>query len=290
MESARALSLRGGIADEAIHRLRRVIHRGLLRFARNDGRIFQINGCSFRLALAALAALITALPAPAAELKINPPTEEEGQVSLEDNSALVLRRGHSSDPHQTHFVELGYGVTEYWWTEIEGHWESDLGGLKYRTTDFENAFRIFREGEWLPVTSLFLEYDQPTDGKTPSTATIGGLFGKTFGPSQTVINLLLDHDMGRHAVTGVRLRYNGISTWQFIPEIAPGIEFFGEPGKLGSFARAGAQDHRLGPVLHGAREIEEVGDFAYNIGYVFGVTPAAPRGTLVWRLEFGRDF
>ncbi len=242
------------------------------------------------LTFTALAMLITLSSAFAAELKINPPTEEEGQVSLEDNSALVLRRGHSSDPHQTHFAELGYGVTEYWWTEIEGHWESDSGGLKYRTADFENAFRVLREGQWLPVTSLFLEYDQPTDGKTPSTATIGGLFGKTFGPSRTVINLLLDHDMGRNAGTGVRLRYNGISTWEILPEIAPGIEFFGEPGKLGDFGRTGAQDHRVGPVLHGATEIEEIGDFAYNIGYVFGVTPAAPRGTLVWRLEFGRDF
>ncbi len=241
-----------------------------------------------RSAAALLAALLASPGAHAAELKINPTTEEEGQVTLEDNSSVLLPRGRSRDSHQTHFIELGYGVTENWWTEIEGHWQSDAGGLKFRTLDFENAFRLWRQDRLLPETSLFVEYDRPTDGKTADTATVGALFQASFGPSETLLNLLLDHDLGRNAQTGIRLRYAGISTWQIVPELAPGIELFGEPGKLPRFA--GQQDHRLGPVLHGAWEIEGVGDISYNLGYVFGLTAAAPTGTVVWRLEFGRKF
>jgi hypothetical protein len=244
-----------------------------------------------RLGLAALLAAAAIGPSGhAAELKINPPTEEEGELSLEDNSALITRRGQSTDAHQTHFLELGYGVTEFWWTEIEGHWESDAGGVRFRTVDFENAFRLLPEGLYLPETALFLEYDQATDGRTPETATAGTLFRKTVGPTDTTLNLLFDRDLGRNAMTGLRLRYAGISTWRLMPEIGPGIEFFGEPGKLPSFAPAALQDHRLGPVIAGGAEWEGVGEFHYSLGYVFGLTPGAPGGTVVWRLEFGTRF
>ncbi|HXZ02806.1 MAG TPA: hypothetical protein VEI03_22645 [Stellaceae bacterium] len=233
----------------------------------------------------AAAALAAVAPARAADLKINPPSLEEGEVELEDNSAALLDRGRSGDADQTHFGEFGYGIRDYWWIEAETHWDNADNGFRSRTLDFENAVRLQPQADYWPESAVFLEYDHAVDGRSPETATVGGLFHKDVGPSSTVLNLLFDHDLGRNAQSGVRLRYSGTSTWEITDAFAPGVEFFGVPGKLPGFDRAGAQDHRLGPVLAGAVEIEGLGEFGYTAGYLFGLSPGAPNGTLVWRLE-----
>jgi hypothetical protein len=240
----------------------------------------------------AAAIVLTALDcdARAAEIKINPPSMEQGDVSIEDNSALIAKRGQSKDSAQAHFAELGYGITDYWWTEVEGHWETGENGLKFRTVDFENAFRLVRqEGPW-PETAVFLEYDHATDARSPESATVGALLRKDFGPSSTVVNLLFDHEFGRNQNSGTRLRLLGSSTWQVVPEFAPGIQFFSAPGKVLNVERASAQDHRIGPVLSGAIELDGEGELGYNVAYLVGLTPAAPRGTLVWRVEYDFHF
>ena len=241
--------------------------------------------CCRAAPLIVAAALAAFAPARAADLKINPPSIEEGEIDLEDNSSVVLDRGRSSDAGQTHFGEFGYGIRDYWWTEVETHWDNGDNGLRSRTLDFENAIRLAPEGETWPETALFLEYDHAVDGQSPETATVGGVFRKDFGPSSTVFNLLFDHDLGRNAQTGVRLRYSGISTWELTDALAPGVEFFGVPGKLPSFDRASTQDHRLGPVLAGALKVNDRYEFGYTAGYLFGLSSGAPNGTLIWRLE-----
>jgi hypothetical protein len=247
-----------------------------------------------RCAIVLLAGLIAAAAldraAHGADLKINPPSMEAGEVSIEDNSAIVATRGRSRDSAQTHFAELGYGIADYWWIEAEGHWESGENGLKFRTVDVENAFRLVRQEDIWPEAALFLEYDHATDARSPETATVGALLRKDFGPSATVANLLFDHEFGRHQNSGTRLRYAGTSTWQVVSELAPGIEFFGQPGKVLHFDRTGAQDHRVGPMIAGALDIEGAGEIGYHVAYLLGLTPAAPRGTLVWRVEYDFHF
>jgi hypothetical protein len=234
--------------------------------------------------------VVGAATAHAADFKINPPSIDQGELSVEDNSAVIVSRGRSTDTTHSHFAELGYGIIDFWWTEVEGHWESGEDGFKFRSVDFENAFRLVRQDSWWPETALFIEYDQATVRESTNGATLGGLFRKDFGPSSTVFNILFDYNIGRNAVTGVQLRYTGISTWQIVPALAPGIEVFGDAGRVGSFVNPTGQDHRLGPALSGAVDIEGVGEFGYNLAYLFGLTPTSPNGTLVWRLEFDRRF
>jgi len=229
-------------------------------------------------------------PAIAADFKINPTSMEPGEVSLEDNSSVIAERGRSTDSAQAHFLELGYGVTEYWWTEVEGHRESGEGGIKFRTVDFENGIRLAPQSGYWPETALFLEYDAAVDGRSPEGATVGGLFQEHLGPSLTLVNLLFDREFGRNAASGTRLRYTGSSTWQLAPEAARGIRFFGAPGRVGNFDRLGGQDQRIGPVFTGGVETEGAGEFGYEVAYLFGLTPASPRGTVVWRLEYSRRF
>jgi hypothetical protein len=223
--------------------------------------------------------------AQAADLKINPPSIDEGEIDIEDNSELLLDRGRSTDAGQTHFGEIGYGIRDWWWSEIESHWDNGDNGFRARTLDIENAVRLQPQNTYWPESAIFLEYDHAIDGASPETATVGGLFQEDVGPSSTVLNLLFDHDFGRNAAPGLRLRYAGISTWTLAEAIAPGVEFFGAPGKLPSFDRASTQDHRLGPALAGSIDINERAAFGYTAGYLFGLSAGAPDATLIWRIE-----
>jgi hypothetical protein len=242
------------------------------------------------LAALLLAALAWPAPAHAADIKINPPSADEGEFSFEDNSAVALRKGRSSDAKQSHFIEYGYGINEWWWTELEGHWETGTDGFRLRTTDLENAFRLVEQEDYWPETSLFIELDQPVDGHTPFTVSVAGLFRKDFDRFSTTLNLFLDRDYGRNAEAGTRLRYIGISTWSFLKELAVGAEFYGLPGRLGHFGGIGEQDHRLGPVVTGEHKFSGIGEVSYTLGYLQGLTPAAPKSTLIWRLEYDFRF
>lgn len=239
--------------------------------------------------LAALGSL-AASSATAADFKINPTSVDPGEISLEDNSAVIAERGRSTDSSQAHFFELGYGVTEYWWTEVEGHLESGPDGLRFRTVDFENAFRLTRQSGYWPESAIFLEYDAPVVGSSPEGATVGALFREDLGPSSTTINILFDREFGRNAAPGTQLNYTGLSVWTLLPEVSPGVRFFGAPGRVANFNRLGAQDQRIGPALAGGIEIEGAGQFSYNIAYLVGLTPAAPHGTVVWGLEYDVHF
>jgi len=236
------------------------------------------------------APLQTALAAEA-ELRVFSPVIEEGALEVEINSALSFDKSHALSGQQTHFGEIGYGVTDFWRTEIEGRWDTgDNHRLRFRTLDFENDFALLRHDEhWLDA-ALAVEYDHAVDGMNPETLQLGGLFQKTIGPSTTSLNVFLGREFGRSAATGTRFTYIGVSTWQVTRLLAPGIEFFGSPGRLGRFDSLDRQDHRLGPILASGLPIGEIGKINLAAGYLFGLTPAAPSGTLIGRLEFDRDF
>lgn len=229
--------------------------------------------------------------ATAAELRIfSPVVPEQGQVEVENNSSVTFDRSRQRDGQQTHFGEVGYGVTDFWRTELEGHWESDEDGLRLRTLDNENIVQLSSQRRsWIDF-ALFEEWDQAVDRRTPDVLTLGTLFQKRIGLSQTVVDVFLDRQFSRNAAPGTTLRYAGRSIWQVTPLVGPGVEFYGQPGRIGHFGDFDGQDHRLGPALAGELEIEGVGEVGYDIAYVFGLTPASPQGTVVWRVEFGRKF
>lgn len=249
-----------------------------------------------RLWLAAAALLARGLwPAPAgaveAELRVFSPVVEEDELDIENNSSLTFDKSRPLDKQQTYFNELGYGVTDFWRTELEGVW--DTGSERHprlRTVDFENDFWILHQDEHWLDGALLVEYDHAVDGSSPESFELGPLLQKTVGQSTTNLNVFFGRDIGRNAMHGTEMIYIGQSTWTLTPLLAPGVKFFGVPGSLGNLPAVSQQDHRLGPILTGDVDFGEAGTLSYNLGYLFGLTPGAPSGTLVGRLEYNLHF
>src|SRR5271156_140013 len=77
-------------------------------------------------AILAAGAAVASRPA-LAEFKVEEPGVEQGELEIEHAGAI--ERDDRTDHSRAVSVvnELGYGVTEFWATEIEGDWERDSG-------------------------------------------------------------------------------------------------------------------------------------------------------------------
>jgi len=77
--------------------------------------------------------------------------------------------------------------------------------------------------------------------------------------------------------------------------LSPAIEIYGDTGTLGSTPGFSRQQFLTGPVGVGRLNLNDLGlgragQIKYEIGWLFGATPATARGTLRWRLELEIPF
>ena len=229
-------------------------------------------------------------PAIGADLRIFSPVVEPGQTELGESGSTTRDRRQRQNDQQAHFAELGYGVTEYWRTEIEGHWETGEDGVRFRSVDNENIFHLLSADRYWADVALLAEFDASVDGGTPHFLTLGPLFQKQIGRSLTTLDIFFDRQFGHGATYGTTLRYLGRSIWQTSELISPALEIYGEFGRIGRFGKLASQDHRIGPALTGALDLPGIGPVGYDVGYLFGATPNAPSGTIEWRFEFDVRF
>lgn len=57
-------------------------------------------------------------------------------------------------------------------------------------------------------------------------------------------------------------------------------------GEVGHVSPSDQQDHRIGPVIFGEFANESKSKWKYEVGYLFGISDAAPDGTLKALLEY----
>jgi hypothetical protein len=74
------------------------------------------------------------------------------------------------------------------------------------------------------------------------------------------------------------------------PLIAPGFEYYGIVNDITHPGPSSQQEHLIGPVLTGTYNFARYGELKYEVGYLFGLTPASGRSAIRWRLEYGIAF
>jgi hypothetical protein len=239
---------------------------------------------------AGLAALVFSLLAGAAahaDFKIREPIVVQGELEVEAYADRSIDHRSDKNNAQSHNYELAYGVTNWWKPEVEAELHRDPGGnLRYDATTFESVFQPFEQGEYWLDLGFFAEASRAQRHTDPDTATFGPLLQKQVGRSLHTLNLLFIRQFGDSAATGTVFDYAWQSRWLWKPEVQPGIEVFGEPGKLGHFRGISDQEHRLGPILVGAFVLPQAGKLKYEVGYLFGVSNAAERGVAKLQLEY----
>ena len=194
------------------------------------------------------------------------------------------------------------GLTPWWHSEIELGFDNDptvAQPTQLTQVVTENMFQLTEPGEYFLDSGFYIEYGQSTTtgvNATSNQVTFGPIFAKQIGRTTHTVNLFVTRQLGPDQ-TSQRLDFNyrWQSRWNLWEPLSPAVEIYGDTGTLGGAPGFSRQQLLVGPVGVGLLRLStlglgQAGKVKYEVGWLFGATPATARGTLRWRLELEIPF
>lgn len=248
------------------------------------------------LALLVSAAItgLAASPAYAVD-KLYYPYVEQGEWELEYFGSRSVDADTGKDDLQKQQFSVGYGVMEYWRTEVYAKYQKEpQDNLAFAAYEWENIFQFTERGEyWIDVGGS-LAYEFTPQSNRADTVEARLLLAKDFYDTSHTLNLKLEKDIGAGPKAGLEgellwsSRYTSLSEY-----FEPGFEIdnnFGELKHVGHFSQ---QEHYIGPAAYGKIPLTVAGQadaLKYRVGYLFGVSGAASAGQALAQLEYEIHF
>jgi hypothetical protein len=244
-----------------------------------------------------LAVALASLPTTAAwaDYHIRSPMEiDQGELELEHNGAAGFDRNPELRGGRAYTAEIGTGPTSWWHTEAELGFGREPGPdqpTQLQEVVWENMVRLTEPGEYWATFGLYGEYAQTTLGHTPNDVLFGPLVTKDIGRTSHTLNLFLDRQVGPNNDNhSFNFSYAWQSRWNVWAPLSPAVEIYGEAGPIDHLPKFADQQFLVGPVAIGALPLPTGGRFKYELGWLFGATPATASGTLRWRMELELPF
>jgi len=248
----------------------------------------KIRTAAGALAMAAVSTLLL-LTAPRAEAtqKVYSPYVEKGELELEVRSHIDSDDDDSKDGARKDKYEIGYGITDWWFSSVFFEYEKSPGGkLHHEATAWENIFQLTDPGKyWLDV-GFYLEYEAPVDGGNPDKLETKLLLEKAVGRFVNTANIKLEREIGGGASNDIGLGYAWRTKYRMQPEFEPGIELYGDLGTLDNIELNSKQEAQIGPVVAGKFSLGGRSKIGYEAGYLFGLNSATADGSVKWLLEY----
>ena len=235
------------------------------------------------LAAFAVAALAISPTSAFATKKVYDPYVEKGEVEIEYRAGYDVDSNSDKDGAWKQKLAIGYGVTNFWFTEIYG--EMEKGGdsdanSEFSSVEWENKFQLTDQGEyWLDV-GLLTEVEISTSGGSDK-AEAKLLLAKDFGKFTHLANLAVEREFGQDSSDDTEFGLSWGSRYRYNQYFEPGFELYSNFGKLGDGKSFDEQDHKLGPVVYG-----HIGSFKYDVGYLFGLSDDSADGTFKFLIEY----
>jgi FTR1 family protein len=227
-----------------------------------------------------------------ADLQVRMPTVEFRELEFEHNGLFTFDKDRTLGGQQSYTNSIGYGLTPWWRIELEGESNSvPDSSVHYTATTMENTFQITEPGQYYFNLGFFAEYSQSALNGQPNSFTLGPIVQKelndVFGvDSLHTLNVFFAHDVGHNATHATGLEVAWQSRLLLNPYIDPALEYYGTIDDLGEAGKFSQQQHFIGPVGVGAINFAPYGKLRYEVGYMFGMTEASPRGAIRWKLEY----
>jgi high-affinity iron transporter len=239
----------------------------------------------------AVVAASTVLAAPQAHagFKVYTPYVEYHEFEVEYRPSVTIDGNPAKDNAQTHLIGVGYGVTEWWFTEVYGEWEREAGTGEttgFQALEWENRFQLTDPGEYWADLGVLVEYVRPDASDAADKIELVLLAAKPVGKFDVAWNLTVEREVGSHASDDTELAQALQVKYRLAPTFEPGIEFYSEFGAIGSFPATNNQEHFIGPVAEGKFLLDDKGTkIKYNVGYLFGLTDETPDGVVKATIE-----
>ena len=232
-----------------------------------------------------------------AQLKVRYPIVDYREVEIEPFGDITFDKPKSGlSNNQRYTIEYGFGPLPNWFVEV-GHELTAPNGenITYDATEIESYLQLTPTGKYFGDLAMFAEYEHPLQQGDPKSFTFGPLAQTEFGEIAGIgalhtLNLLFTRTVGNNRTDATQL----FTAWQsrllLNPLFQPGLEYYGQINEILNPGKAADQQHRIGPAIVGVNNFAPYGKLKYEVGYLFGLTDATPRGTVRWRLEYEIPF
>jgi hypothetical protein len=221
--------------------------------------------------------------------KVYSPHVVKGEFELEYRGGVDFDDNAKKDGKEKHKTAVGYGATDWWFTELYvARFEkaNNNADLEYEGLEWENRFQISEPGAWWVDLGLYVAYEFAVEDEHSDKIESKLLLEKEMNRFVHKANLILESEVGGDSEEALE---GGVawSTRYLLKEyFEPGVEWHGEFGAFEDDLSWDEQKHLLGPVIYG-----KIGDHVkYDVGYLFGVSDAAPQGELKWVVELEWHF
>jgi len=246
-----------------------------------------MNAMSRRRTAAMGFAVISATAgARAADFKVFYPNVTQGEFEFENRAFDTLDKDPTRTNGRNVTSELGYGVTDWWFTEVENEFKKDpQDKWRYTALSSENIFQLLPQGEDYVDLGFFAEYEIGMKRGDSDTFNFGPIVQKQFGRFLATVNLFVSADIGGTEPEEPHFTYGLEGKYLLTPLFSPGFQVFGDAGPFTHFSPISQQDHRGGPVFFGTWNLFP-GKINYEAGYLLGLTHDTPSGTMKFLLEY----
>lgn len=223
--------------------------------------------------------------------KVYSPYVEKGELELEVQGDMNFDDRDDVDKTQTQKYAIGYGLTHHWFTEIYGEIEKEYNDngedldFAFTAVEWENKFQLTPKGKYPVDLGFLLEYAVSTEDKHSDTLEWAFLFGKEIGKTENYANIKFERTVGGGRNNATEGSISWSSRYRMFKYLEPGFEYHAEFGGINEGKDFNEQNHQSGPAIYG-----KIGAVKYDIGYLFGISDAAPDGALKWILEYEYRF
>lgn len=227
--------------------------------------------------------------------KLYTPYVTPGELELEYFGSRSIDNDDSKDNEQKQQFSIGYGVNEWWKTELYGKFEREAEDhLTFDEWEWENIFQFTERGKyWLDVGAA-LAYEWTPQSNRADTVEARLLLAKDFEQTSHILNIIAEKNVGSGPKEGLEGKLLWSSRYNYNRYFEPGFEIesdFGELEETGSFDD---QKHYIGPAAYGSIPLHFITNRAdaigYRVGYLFGVSDAASDSQAIVQLEYEMHF
>ena len=222
-----------------------------------------------------------------AEKQVFAPNAEQGEWELENTGVYDIDPHKDKNAVQEYHEAVGYGVNSFWHTELELETETQptadaITPFKATHMEWENIFQLAEKGEYWLDPGVYLAYEAPLINKQVGQFEGKILLEKDFQKVSNILNISFNKEVGGGADPHTDAGISWSTRYRLSQYFEPGFEYWNDFSAIAHQLDYEQQGHQAGPCFYG----HLFNHINYDIGYLFGLSDAAPRGELKWVLEY----